>query len=251
MVIKWVCFDLDDTLFNGTLLVDKARRASIQMMIQYGLPIDEEYALKVLEEIVFEFGSNSESHLDNLLIRLQNDPATRLDPKLNFNKFVAAGVMGYHREKVKHFKLFKDVTKAIEDLRKIGIQTAIITDGSPKKQYEKILRLKLENSVDEILISDEVAARKPNTFLFRLFLNNHHLSPKEVIYIGDRIDRDIEPAQKTGIIAILVHRGTKWDPNLTKEKIPVRPDFHINSLHEIFKIIESLNKSEEITNGSK
>ena len=54
MEIKWIGFDLDDTLFNGTLLVEKARQASIRMMIEYGLPVPEKYAIRLLNEIVID-----------------------------------------------------------------------------------------------------------------------------------------------------------------------------------------------------
>jgi putative hydrolase of the HAD superfamily len=244
-MIRWVCFDLDDTLFNGTLLVEKARRASIQMMIRYGLPVEEETALTLLLEVVSEFGSNSENHLDNLMIRLYNDPKIKLNrSEINPNKYVAAGVMGYHREKVKHFKLFKDVVKTLEKLRASGIKTAIITDGSPKKQYEKILRLKLGNLVDEIIISDEVAVRKPNSLLFSLFLDRFNLSGHEVIYVGDRLDKDILPAKTAGMLTVLIHRGTKYDPNLTKKTLGIRPDFHANNLYELFNIIKKLKEEE-------
>jgi len=244
-MIRWVCFDLDDTLFNGTLLVEKARRASIKMMLRYGLPVDEDVALNILLEIVSEFGSNSENHLDNLMIRLYNDPKIKLSREINPNKYVAAGVMGYHREKVKHFKLFKDVVKTLEKLRANGIKTAIITDGSPKKQYEKILRLKLdENLVDEIIISDEVAVRKPNSLLFSLFLDRFNLAGNEVIYVGDRLDKDILPAKTSGMLTVLIHRGTKYDPNLTKKTLGIRPDFHANNLYELFNIIKKLNEEE-------
>ncbi|MHA1795438.1 MAG: TIGR02253 family HAD-type hydrolase, partial [Promethearchaeota archaeon] len=121
-MIRCVAFDLDDTLFNGTLLVEKARKASVQMMINYGLPVPEDYATQMLNEIVAEFGSNNEFHLDNLIIRLRNDPNVQLSRKFNINKFVAAGVMGYHREKVKHFHLFKDVVKTLQKLQKLEIK---------------------------------------------------------------------------------------------------------------------------------
>ena len=157
------------------------------MMVEYGLPFEPEELLAILNEIVEEFGSNSESHLDNLMVRLQNSPTYNLDKRYNVNKYVAAGIIGYHREKVQHFKPFKDVIKSLQKLREIGIKTAIITDGTPKKQYEKILRLKLENLFDDIVISDEVAIRKPNPFLFTEFLEKIHCQPEEVIYVGDRI----------------------------------------------------------------
>ena len=244
-MIKFVVFDLDDTLFNGTLLVEKARKASVQMMIKYGLPVEEEYAIKILNEVVLEFGSNSESHLDNLMIRLQNDPKVKLSEVYNINKYAAAGIMGYHREKVKHFKPFKDVIKTLEKLRNNGIKSAIITDGFPKKQYEKILRMKIEDLLDEIIISDEVAARKPNPFLFELFLEKHNCKPEEVIYIGDRVDKDITPAKKVGMITILIHRGTKYDPNITKQKFKVKPDYHVNNLYDLSTVIKTENKKSE------
>jgi putative hydrolase of the HAD superfamily len=222
--------------------VEKARRAAISMMIEYGLPVNLEVALNILSEIVNEFGSNSESHLDMLMMRLQNDPQIRLDPKYNINKYVCAGIMGYHREKVKHFKPFRDVTKAFESLRNMGIKTAIITDGMPKKQYEKILRLKLENLVDEIIITDEIAVRKPNPVLFSQFLVNTNCTPKEVIYVGDRLDKDIAPAQAAGLITCLIHRGTKHDPNITKIVSAIKPDYHLRNLYELLKIVEDLNK---------
>lgn len=248
MEIKWIGFDLDDTLFNGTLLVEKARQASVRMMIEYGLPVPEEYSIQLLNEIVKEFGPNNEFHLDNLMIRLKNDPKHRISAAINNNKFVAAGVMGYHREKVKHFKPFKDVIKTLEKLRSLKIKTAIITDGSPKKQYEKILRLKIENLVDAIIISDEVAVRKPNPELFAFFLEKYQCKPTEVIYVGDRLERDIKPANKNGIITVLVHRGTKYDPKKTKIKSNIKPNYHINSLYELFNIIKienSLNVKTE------
>lgn len=244
-MIKWVCFDLDDTLFNGTLLVKKARDASVDMMIEYGLPVDRDYAIKILYEIVHEFGSNDENHLDNLIIRLRNDPDVKLSTKFNANKYVAAGIMGYHREKVKHFRPFKDVIKTLTKLRAKGYQTALITDGNPKKQYEKLIRLKIENLFDEIIISDEIAIRKPNPMMFSIFLRDHQLTPKEVIYIGDRVEKDIIPAKSVGIISVLIHRGTKYDPNIHKKKSRIHPDYHLNNLYDVFEIIKNENQKIE------
>lgn len=241
MVIKWVAFDLDDTLFNGTLLVEKARRAAISMMIEYGLPVSEDAAMKIMEEIVTEFGSNSESHLDLLMTRMQSDPKVKLSPSYNPNKYVCAGIMGYHREKVKHFKPFRDVENTLEKLQKMGIKTAVITDGTPKKQYEKILRLRLEKMLNAIVISDEVGIRKPNPELFQQFLEQNECSPKEVIYVGDRLDKDIAPAQAVGIITCLIHRGTKYDPYITKKSSEIKPDYHLRNLYELVKIIEQLS----------
>ena len=242
MTIKYVAFDLDDTLFNGTLLVEKARRASIEMMLEYGLNVDPDYAYHTLQKIVKQFGSNNQSHFDNLLVRLENDPEVEIGD-INNNKLVTAGIIGYHREKVKHFKLFRDVKKAFKMLRKRGIEIAIITDGIPKKQWEKILRLKLDTMVDIILISDEESVRKPDKFLFELLLHRIKCEPEEVIYVGDRIDKDVAPAHKVGINTVLIHRGTKHDMYVSDVdfNVEVEPDFHANDLYILTDIVEELN----------
>lgn len=249
MPIKLIAFDLDDTLFNATLLVEKARIAGIEMMREFGFPLTVEQALPILQEVVNEFGSNSENHYDFFLEKLKHHPDYRIH-NLNENMLVAAGIMGYHREKVKHFKLFKDVRSNIEKLRSKGYMTAIISDGVPKKQYEKILRLKIEKLFDAIIISDEVGIRKPNPLLFRYCLDRCNVQPNEAIYIGDRLDRDIEPVLRLGMYGILIHRGGKWDPNVTKVKSTIRPSFHIHSLTELWKIIESIDKGL-VTNPSE
>ena len=241
---KIVALDLDDTLFN-TSLVKKARVAGLEMMRDFGLPLTIDQALPILEEVVLEFGSNSESHYDMFLEKLKYHPDFRIH-NLNENMLVAAGIMGYHREKVKHFKLFKDVRSNIEKLRAKGYKTAIISDGMPKKQYEKILRLKVENLFDTIIISDEVGIRKPNQLIFRYCLDRCNVEPNEAIYIGDRLDKDIEPAIQVGMYGVLIHRGGKWDPHVTKIKSNIRPSFHIHSLNEIWRIIESIDSGVQL-----
>ena len=126
------------------------------------------------------------------------------------------------------------------------IKIAIITDGSPKKQYEKILRLKIEDYLDEILISDEVAIKKPNPKMFDVFLDKVQCKPEEVIYVGDRLDRDVKPAKDAGLISVLIHRGTKYDPFVTKKESEITPDYHINDLYELWDIIKKLNTKDQI-----
>ena len=246
-MIKLVAFDLDDTLFNGTLLVKKARQAGIEMMQKYGFPLDYEFAIDLLNNVVKEYGSNSQNHYDYLFMKIQNHPEITLEKPLNVNKFISAGIIGYHREKVKHFQPFRDVKSNLTKLRKKGYTTMIITDGKPIKQYEKILRLKLADLVDHIIISDEVGVKKPNPLLLKIGLERANVKPEETIYIGDRLDRDVQPANELGIHSVLIHRGGKHDPNITGIKSPIKPSFHIHSINEIWGIIDHLNKQANQT----
>ncbi|MHA1294513.1 MAG: HAD-IA family hydrolase [Promethearchaeota archaeon] len=151
--------------------------------------------------------------------------------------------MAYHNEK-SYMKLFNDVEECLVKLKKMSIKTAIITDGIPIKQYEKILRLGIDNLIDLVVISDEIGIKKPNPKLFDYCLKRFGVEGPETIYVGDRIDKDIIPALLNNIHSVYIHRGGKYDTYKTGVKIPegTKPDFEISNLNEIFEIIEEINK---------
>jgi putative hydrolase of the HAD superfamily len=243
--IKLVGFDLDDCLFDSTGLSRRARIKGIEAMIELGLYVDQEKAIETIQEIVDEYGSNFSHHYDYFIRRLKH-----LNYRLNLSysdryKYIAAAVKAYHHEKVNSIKLYDDVEDCLKKLKELSIKTMIITDGLPIKQYDKILRLGLDKSIDIVIISDEIGIRKPNPDLFEYSLKEAGVSGSEAIYIGDRIDKDIVPAKLNNILSIFIHRGGKYDikdknAGLLEEN---KPDHEISSLMEIFSIIEEINKN--------
>ncbi len=246
MTVKLVGFDLDDCLFDSTNLSKQSRIKGIDAMIDLGLNVDRNEAIKMIQEIVNEYGSNSSKHYDIFIRRLN-----QLDDNFNLSfsdqfKYIARAVMAYHEEKVNSIKLYSDVQETLETLRNKGIKTAIITDGIPLKQYEKILRLNLQKIIDLVVISDEIGVKKPNPRLFDYCLKKFKIKGPETLYIGDRIDKDIIPALLNNIHSVIIHRGGKYDFHTTGIKIPeeIKPEYEINRLDEIFEIIDEINSKE-------
>ena len=62
--LRALFFDLDDTLYSTSEFSDKARRHSIDAMIEAGLRADPAFLLTELGEVVREFSSNHEYHFD-------------------------------------------------------------------------------------------------------------------------------------------------------------------------------------------
>jgi putative hydrolase of the HAD superfamily len=244
--IKLVGFDLDDCLFDSTGLSDRARIKGINAMIDLGLKIDRQEAIKMITEVVKEYGSNSSNHY-NYFIRRYNrleDIKEKIPYSLQF-KYISAAVMAYHKEKIESIKLYDDVKPCLIKLREKGLKSAIISDGLPIKQYEKILRLEIDDLIDLTVISDEIGIRKPNPKLFEFCLKKFNIEGKETIYIGDRLDKDIIPALLNNIHSVYIHRGGKYDTYKTGDKLPesIKPDYEISNLNEIFTIIDEINSS--------
>ncbi|MFW9823143.1 MAG: HAD family hydrolase, partial [Candidatus Thorarchaeota archaeon] len=103
-------------------------------------------------------------------------------------------------------------------------------------------RLKIDEYFDLIIISDEIGIKKPNPELFEYWLKKFNVFGEETIYIGDRIDKDIFPANINNIHSIYLHRGGKYDRNDAniKNKGSFKPDYEIADLSELFDIINSI-----------
>ncbi len=242
--IKLVGFDLDDCLFDSSGLSERARIKGIDAMIRLGLKIDRDKGIMMVQEIVKEYGSNSSKHYDYFIKRL-NQFEDNIDyiAYIDYYKYTAAAVMAYHEEKIRSIRPYEDVEDCLGKLRNLPIKTAIITDGIPIKQYEKILRLKIDKLIDVVIISDEIGIKKPNPKLFEYWLKKCGFEGPEAIYIGDRIDRDIFPAYLNKIHGIYLHRGGKYD-NYKGDLLPknqFKADYEISNLNEIFNIIDEIN----------
>ncbi|GAH80026.1 unnamed protein product, partial [marine sediment metagenome] len=169
-----------------TMLSQRARIEGIDAMINFGLKIDRQKALILIDEIVKEYGSNSPKHY-NYFIRRLNELEKFSISFIDQVRYIAAAVMAYHAQKIKLIKIYDDVISCLEKLKENSIKTAIITDGIPIKQYEKILRLDIDDLIDLVVISDEIGIRKPNPKLFSYCLHKFNVKGHETIYVGDNI----------------------------------------------------------------
>lgn len=232
-MIKATIFDLDDTLYNSTELSTHARRSAIRAMIDLGLQSTFDDAYQVLSEVVAEYGSNYNYHFDQMLKRLDVEPA-------KMKLFIAAGMIAYHDIKITNIRPFHDVVPTLIELRKLEVKICILTDGGALKQYEKILRMRLQDFLDEIIISEEVGIRKPNPKLFELPLKRFNIKPAEAIYVGDNYKSDLLPCMELGIHTVLIHRGGKYDRESSETKHNP-PEYDISDLTKLISIIEELN----------
>ena len=126
--------------------------------------------------------------------------------------------------------LFSDAEDTLINLRKT-YQLALVTNGAPDLQREKIQGAELGRYFDEILISGEVGIGKPDLRIFELALEALAASSSETVMIGDSLTRDILGAQQAGLKGIWLNRsGSKADNH-------VIPSVQITSLSEINELL--------------
>jgi len=202
-----IFFDVDDTLFSTSEFAARARRAACEAMVAVGLRLDVEEVEAELREVVAEFSSNYENHFDQLLRRI---PA-RTFKGVNRAILVAAGVKAYHDTKLTDLRPFPDAVHLLRDLAELDLIRGVITSGRTIKQAEKLLRLELYPYLTPtaIYISAQIGINKPNTKLWRRACSDLNLKPARCMYVGDRLQRDIDPANALGMVTVHLKRGGK------------------------------------------
>jgi len=230
-----VLFDVDDTLYSTTAFALKARRNAVRAMIAEGLEVDEAVAFRELSEVVSEFSSNYQNHLDRLLDRLGRSRLGGRNPAV----VIASGVVAYHRTKESDMEVLPDARALLDALRWAGVRTGIVSDGLQVKQAEKLIRLDVLHYLDPtaIFFSDQLGVSKPNAKIFAKACEILGLEPSRVLYVGDRATHDVVPAAAAGLRTVL-YRGAGG--KYAEDRPPSPPDHDLRDLRELLPILRDV-----------
>ncbi|MGN0431358.1 MAG: HAD-IA family hydrolase [Lachnospiraceae bacterium] len=180
-----VVFDLDDTLYSEKEYVKSGYR---------------KVAVEVLKDVdayerlwkAFEEGKPA---IDTVLLETEI-----------YSEELKAECLKVYRDQLPDIHLYEGVKEMLEDLRKAGKKTGIITDGRVVGQTNKIEKLGLHELVDEIIVTDELAGhgnaklfRKPNNIAFEIMQRRLNVRFEEMIYVGDNLAKDFVAPQKLGM----------------------------------------------------
>jgi HAD superfamily hydrolase (TIGR01549 family) len=117
---------------------------------------------------------------------------------------------------------YPDAVPCLADLRRRGLRVGAV--GNTLASAEDLLR----EHVDMIGSSARWEVEKPASAFFERIVTECGVEAEEIVYVGDRVDNDVEPALAAGMVAVHVGRGP-WghlhDPPLEA--------FRVSSLDEL------------------
>ena len=122
---------------------------------------------------------------------------------------------------------------------------ALVTNGAPDVQREKLAGTTLARHFSAIVISCEAGVAKPDPRIFRLALARIDASAAESVVIGDSLARDVAGAKAAGMRAIWIDRGLWGD-----EKGP-RPDARVTALSAVRSALDALEPVAASPRGSR
>lgn len=128
--------------------------------------------------------------------------------------------------RARHDWLFPDVIATLDRLRPT-YALALITNGAPDIQRDKLTGSGLDPYFPVVQISCEAGAGKPDPLMFSLALDALGLAPSETLMVGDNPARDILGANRANVRAVWIRRDSQ--PLIAG----ARPDATIASLSEL------------------
>ena len=195
MPIKAVLFDLDNTLIDFIKMKKEACRSAVKAMRKVGLKIDEKTCLEKLMDIYYRIGLESDVAITTFLKELTG----KVDENI-----LQAGINGYLKAKPNFLKPYPYVLETLEMLKSQGLKLGIITDAKREKALQRLDAMNITRFFDIIVTYTESKVKKPDPLPFKLAMKKLDLGPRDILFVGDSLRRDIEPAKKLRMQTLLI-----------------------------------------------
>lgn len=221
--IEGVFLDMDNTLFDFISAKLEACRGMIEYLGQ-GSPED---LFSYFRRGIYDFENplNIGDYLHDTGIFTEHD----------FEKCVGI----YEKIKLERIELYPNVKETLCDINRRELKVAVVTDAHTDGTLYRLKKTGILEMVDEIITCDMTKAKKPSEKVFRFALEKCDLLPRNCIYVGDSIRRDIEPAKKIGMITAHAAYGDRNNHEPKNDSA----DFVLEDIKELMIILENLQKT--------
>ncbi|KPL25329.1 MAG: hypothetical protein AMJ75_01190 [Phycisphaerae bacterium SM1_79] len=260
MAIEAIVFDLDDTLLVEVASAEAAFLATCALAeARYG--ISQKHLCQTVRAEAKELWHNSParpycvsigiSSWEGLWARFEGEdpnldvlrdwsPRYRVEAwyralmvyGVNDRSFAGRLAAVFQRERRARHVVYPDVEPVLTKLRQTH-RLALLTNGAPDLQREKLDGSGLEPYFDAVVISGDVGFGKPARKIFEIVLNKLDTQPNTTVIVGDSLHRDIAGAREVGLKAIWLNRDNKDRDN------GVQPDYEINNLYQLHQCLAS------------
>ena len=107
----------------------------------------------------------------------------------------------------------------------------VVTNGKINLQRPRVMNSKIAEYIDDIIVSEEAGADKPNPKIFEILLERAGLKSEQVLMVGDSLDKDVLGAHNAGIRAVWFNQdGLKNDTEIV-------PEYEIDSLMKLKELL--------------
>ena len=139
--------------------------------------------------------------------KIFNEALAALDAQ-GFGEEDIQRLVGVYREHPANIFMLGDAARVMDTLVEQGISMAVITDGPPEMQRNKVKALKLSKRCDPVVLGWEQgkAFGKPHPSSYESVERHYELKGADLVYIGDNPHKDFIAPRKMGWRTVRVRR---------------------------------------------
>ncbi len=219
---KAIIFDLDNTLIDFMKIKRIACEEAIDAMIDAGLKIPKQKALKIFYEIYYQEGLEDSKIFQKFLKHVTG--------KVDYKK-LAYAIVAYRQARTGFLHPYPGTKRTLIKLKEKGMKLAILSDAPKLKAWIRLAGMGLDDFFDVVVALEDTGRTKPSRLPFRAALKQLKLKPEQCIMVGDRPTRDILGAKKLKMKTAFAKYGTDG-----REKT-VKSDFVLESIVDLVRIV--------------
>lgn len=213
MKVKYIIFDLDDTLMYEIDYLKSAYREIASI-------VDEKNQERLYEDMFsrYERGENVFEFLN-----------------VQYSKFEIKDLLEIYRNHFPNVHLNDHAEELLLNLKNQGYKIGLITDGRAVTQRNKLKALRVEAIFDKIIVSEEFGSTKPDQRNYCAFIEE---GIDDYYYIADNPKKDFITPNRLGWISIcLLDNGQNIHSQDFELEDGYLPQYRIKNLNEVSKLI--------------
>ncbi|KAL2843174.1 HAD-like domain-containing protein [Aspergillus pseudoustus] len=233
---SWVGFDLDDTLHEFRSASSTASKTVfVTISGRHGIPttqLQDQYTviLRELTSHAFSDGRTSHDYRRERFVALLEAFSVPVE-----SEFIQDLLALYESSLKASLRLKTGAANLLQKLISLGKKIVVVTEGPQDAQEWTIANLSIAPYIDYLVTTNKFGATK-TTGLFSLVLKHLNIDSNEIVFIGDNLKRDIEPATEEGILCIyLAENEGSWTGD---------GPFWVKELAEIETLLETRGRVE-------
>ncbi len=220
--VSAVIFDMDNTLFDFV----EAQLTACQAVIGHvGFSCDAKYLFSYFRRQVHGF-----EHHDNIRDFLLDHGAFTV-------RLFAECCAVYETVKVAAVLPYPGIEPVLTSLHDNNIPLAVVTDAQNGNAARRLEMAGLSFFFPILVSPDLSGAAKPDPASFLLALERLGTGAGETVLVGDSIRRDIEPAQKQGMVTVYARYGDRYR---SERNSPCVPDYIAENVAEVDEALARL-----------
>ena len=238
MLPRAILFDLDETIISFG-----SRRLILQTVAEefasaFG-PVTSDEAGQALEAAFRAFWADEvraahwrQNLVEGRKLAVASAFATLADraPGLSPN-FAAIFGERFHNYREEQAKFFPGALETVEELKRLGVKLALVTNGAAEPQRAKVERFDLARLFDHVQIEGEAGFGKPEEQAYLHAMRALGFGPHETWMVGDNLEWEVAAPQRLGIFAI-------WHDHLGEGLPPgssIKPDRIVRTIAELLE----------------